>query len=367
MNTNVGALTVVDLLGLAFLFALSLALSLGLTPLVRWFAFQVGILDRPVAGHPGKIHVKVTPLLGGVAIYVCFMALVLMTLRLDEQLLAVLLGCTFILGLGLFDDIVTLTAKQKLIGQVLPAILVVLAGVYPHLTPFPLINVLLSLLWLVGVTNAQNLMDNVDGVTGGVAALSAFTLAIVAGYYGLWPLSVMAAVLAGAALGFLKYNYHPANIFLGDAGSMFLGFTLGSLSLWVVREMPATPLRGLLPLAVMFVPLLDTTVATTRRLLHRRPIYLPDGSNLTYRLLELGHSRRSVTHFQYQLGMCGALLGLAVVKQVVFRYGAVLAGLGLMLALIDVLRRRHRFAAVAKRESTGMVGSGVPSNRIGNT
>lgn len=293
-------------------FVVALIFAHQLTPVVRAAARRFGVIDAPNPNNPGKIHKIPTPLAGGVAIYLGATIVILLFVGFGREMLALWLGATVMLGLGLVDDIFVIDWKPRMALQVVAATLFVLladvrvpafAGAYWALP--------LEIFWLVGVTNALNLMDNIDGATSGVTFLAGVVLFLVAPgtAYG-----VAALAIAGASLGFLRYNSKPASIFLGDTGTLFLGFSLGALSLMVATQMHGGGHQLLVFPLVLGMPIFDTSLATFLRIKNRRPIYLPDRSNLTYRLFATGMAHREVVLFEYLLAAFLGLCALALLR-----------------------------------------------------
>ena len=211
---------------LAFLIAL--LASFLLTPYVKKLAFKIGALDRP---NKRKVHHKVMPRLGGLAIYCGFLLSVLCTMHISRDVLGLLLGGTVIMIVGVIDDKYQLPAKVKLLGQILAACVLVLFdikiewlnnpwGGYFYLEYF---SIPLTIFWVISFTNVVNLIDGLDGLAAGVSAIASITVILVAVQQGVFPVAILTAALAGGIIGFIRYNFNPASIFMGDTGSMFIG------------------------------------------------------------------------------------------------------------------------------------------------
>jgi len=214
--------------GIAFLSAL--ICSLGVVPLMGTLAKHLGVVDKPDA-HLKK-HEEAVPYMGGMAVFVALSLGFVVSKAFDKSTLGVLVGGALVLLVGLIDDIRRLTPKEKLCGQLLASVVVVTFGIRMDL-PFvpPWVDVAVTLLWLVGITNAFNIVDILDGLAGGVGLIACLVIALMASAQGLVGLAVLTMALAGGLLGFLPYNFPKARIYLGDAGSLFIGLTLGSLAL----------------------------------------------------------------------------------------------------------------------------------------
>ncbi len=306
----------------AFLIALLSALAL--TPLARRLALRAGVLDHALSSR--KVHGQPIPRLGGVAIVAAFFAAVgALALGSDEvrALLlaegtrsgALLAGGLVIAGLGLYDDLRGAGAGVKLAVEAAVAAGLYAAGwridavALPLLPPLELgwLSLPVTVLWVAGVTNAVNLIDGLDGLAGGVAALAALALGALAGLGGSPLAALLAVALAGAALGFLRMNLHPATIFMGDTGSLFLGFVLSALALGARHE-PSGAVTLLSGALVLGVPLADTTLAIGRRALRGAPLFRADRGHLHHRLLAAGLGHRGAVA---ALHGCAAALAAA--------------------------------------------------------
>ncbi|HBX23645.1 MAG TPA: undecaprenyl-phosphate alpha-N-acetylglucosaminyl 1-phosphate transferase [Desulfotomaculum sp.] len=298
------------------------------------------------------------PRMGGLAVYLAFVLAVLLFRELTTQVLGLLAGATVILLLGIADDIRGLSARVKLAGQILAALVIVQFGIQVHYITNPLngdifilgfLSIPLTVFWIVAVTNAVNLIDGLDGLAGGVACIAALTMATVAwtqfGMSGMPEMIMLALTLVAAVIGFLRYNFHPARIFLGDTGSMFLGFTLSVLAIMSLTK-SATAVSVIIPLVILGVPLLDTFFAILRRCHEHRPIMQPDKKHLHHQLMAMGLNHRQTVLAIYALS---AFLGFnAVVINLITNDQAlvllvILAGVVIYLAdRVGVLGRSRR-------------------------
>jgi len=315
----------------------------------------VGALDYP---DQRKVHNGTMPRMGGLAVYLAFVLAVLLFRELTTQVLGLLAGATVILLLGIADDIRGLSARVKLAGQILAALVIVQFGIQVHYITNPLngdifilgfLSIPLTVFWIVAVTNAVNLIDGLDGLAGGVACIAALTMATVAwtqfGMSGMPEMIMLALTLVAAVIGFLRYNFHPARIFLGDTGSMFLGFTLSVLAIMSLTK-SATAVSVIIPLVILGVPLLDTFFAILRRCHEHRPIMQPDKKHLHHQLMAMGLNHRQTVLAIYALS---AFLGFnAVVINLITNDQAlvllvILAGVVIYLAdRVGVLGRSRR-------------------------
>ncbi len=293
------------------IFALSFLLALALTPLVRVAALRMGYVARP---KDDRWHKVPTALFGGVSLFLAWTAPLAWILSDHPSLLIVLSGATLAFLVGLVDDIVHLRPYSKLIGQILAACVLIAGGVTVGPTAWPIIGVFVTLLWLVGITNAFNLLDNMDGLSAGTAGIAAFFLLVAGLLTGNMGLVMASAGLCGAALGFLVYNFPPAKIFMGDSGSLFLGFSLAALAI-AGTDKHATNLffAMLIPVLVLAIPIFDTLFVSLVRVINGRAISQGGRDHTSHRLVAFGLPEKTTVMLFYLLSsICGAvaLLGL---------------------------------------------------------
>lgn len=302
-------------------FLLALLVALIATPAVIELAAKTGAMDAPDAR---KVHKGPMPRIGGLAIYVGFMAAMAFMLdfaqlpaEIANGMVGLLLGATIIVIIGLIDDYKNLPAKVKLVGQILAACVVVYFDVRIDVITDPFGDYLYleylaapaTVFWIVGLTNTVNLIDGLDGLAAGVSTIASITIMLVALQENVMIVALVTASLAGAALGFLKYNFNPARIFMGDTGSMFLGFVLATISVIGAVKCTAT-IALIVPILALGLPIMDTTFAIIRRYRGGVPIFKPDKGHLHHRLLDLGFSQRQAVLLMYVIS---ALLGLSAV------------------------------------------------------
>lgn len=314
-----------------FAFAVSIVLSLVLTHRVRSWAVRMGIVDRPDGVR--RLHDRPIPRVGGMAIYASVATVLLIGLALGLPALdlprgqtmpfvAVMAGGAVIFALGLWDDILGLAAWTKFIVELLVAAAVFALGVRLDAFGLPggevvhlplMIALPVTMLWIVGLTNAFNLIDGSDGIAGGAAVFAAISIAAVSVLSSNELGTVVALTLGGATLGFLFYNFPPASIFLGDSGSLYLGFTLATLGI-LTTQTASTALAVAIPVVSCGLPILDTLLAMTRRFLRGERIFNPDRGHIHHRLRDLGHSPRKVALIMYAACAGFALLSLLLVQ-----------------------------------------------------
>ena len=307
---------------LAFMIALGTALVL--TPAVIAFARRTGALDQPDAR---KVHARPIPRIGGIGIYAAFMVSILVQLIFVEltpefmmSLIGLMVGGTIIVAIGIIDDYCDLPAKVKLLGQILAAAVLVIGfdvridfitdplGDFIYLELFAIPA---TIFWIVGLTNTVNLIDGLDGLAAGVSSIAAITIFLVAMEEGIPFVAMVTAALAGAAVGFLYYNFNPARIFMGDTGSMFLGFMLAGISVVGAVKSAAT-IALIVPILALGLPILDTTFAIVRRARNHRPIFKPDKGHLHHRLLAHGFTQKQAVLLMYIVSALFGLCALAL-------------------------------------------------------
>jgi UDP-GlcNAc:undecaprenyl-phosphate/decaprenyl-phosphate GlcNAc-1-phosphate transferase len=271
--------------------ASALLLAIGVTPLMRRLAVQTGTVDRPDAR---KIHTSPVPYLGGMAIYAAFILVLIFFGDRDyvSQVVGIFVGATLMSFMGVIDDRWGLGSYIKLGGQLLAAGVLVYSGVQVNLFGGWL-DVAITVVWVVGITNAFNLLDNMDGLAGGVAMIAATYFLLLAAMSGQYLVGALAAALAGACAGFLVYNWNPAHIFMGDAGSLFIGFLLAAVAIKLRFPSNSYVVTWMIPLLVLAVPIFDTTLVFVSRLRRgKNPLTTPGKDHISHRFAFLLGSKR---------------------------------------------------------------------------
>lgn len=292
------------------IFIVALVFSVVGTPLARRLALASGVVDAPNAR---KVHKAPTPLLGGAAIYLAFIvAVVLFGSRQEvRQLVGVLIGATFVSVVGVIDDVRGVRASLKLLAQVVAASILPLVGLQVRLFPSDALNMALTIFWVVGVTNALNLLDNMDGLSGGIAAVAAAHFLLLAAINGQFLVGALSAALLGACIGFLRYNFNPASIFMGDTGSLFIGFILAALGIKLRFLGNTYVVTWMVPVVVLLLPIFDTSLVFVSRL--RRglnPLTTPGKDHLSHRLVALGWTRREAVLICWLSASAGGMLAI---------------------------------------------------------
>ncbi len=313
---------------------MALVMAVAATPVMRNVALRTGTVDKPAAR---KIHVNPVPLLGGAAIYVAF-ALVLIFFgdrSYVNEIVGIFVGASLMSLMGVIDDRMGLGSYVKLVGQLLAAGLLVYTGVQIRLFG-GWADVALTIVWVVGITNAMNLLDNMDGLCGGIAMIAAVFFTLLATLSDQYFVGSLAAALAGACAGFLFYNWNPAHIFMGDAGSLFLGFLLSAVAIKLRFPSNYTAVTWMIPLFVLAVPIFDTTLVFFSRLRRgKNPLTTPGKDHVSHRLSFLLGSRREAVLVLYliagAMGLVAVFLSDATLSEAQILASLVVAGLAFCL------------------------------------
>lgn len=308
-------------------FVASLATVLMITPFVIKFAIKIGATDQP---NHRKVHQKVMPRLGGLAIFIGVFVGYMVSGLYNEKITGISLGAILIIIIGILDDIYELSAKVKFLGQILVAIIIVATGLTIDFITIPFVIEKLDLgifaypvtiFWIVGITNAINLIDGLDGLAAGISSIAIGTLAVMAGMAGTSLILTLCLIVLGSTLGFLYYNFNPAKIFMGDTGALFLGYCISILSLLGLYK-SVTLFSFIIPIIILGVPVFDTAFAIVRRIVNKKPISSPDKQHLHHQLLGLGLSHRNTVFVIYLLG--GLFSVLAVMLSSATLWGTII-------------------------------------------
>jgi UDP-GlcNAc:undecaprenyl-phosphate/decaprenyl-phosphate GlcNAc-1-phosphate transferase len=318
------------------LIIVSAFISIIATPVVKRIALKIKAIDVPKDER--RVHKKPIPLLGGLAIYISF----IITLFLKEGMLksselGIIIGATIIVVGGVLDDMRELKPRTKLLFQIAAATVLIVSGVKINILTNPFggtdgmidiswFRVPLTLFWVVGITNALNLIDGLDGLAAGVALISSITILVIALLHGRGEAAILTAIMCGAILGFLPYNFNPATIFMGDTGAQLLGFLLAAISMeGTIKSAAAFAIS--VPILALGLPIYDTLFAMIRRKMNGKPISQGDRGHLHHRLLDIGLSQRE-----------------AVV--VMYFFSAILGGIAIIAMQISTVRSYFLMASV---------------------
>ncbi|RKD22040.1 undecaprenyl-phosphate alpha-N-acetylglucosaminyl 1-phosphate transferase [Caminicella sporogenes] len=294
--------------------------SLVTTPLVKKLAYKLGAIDIPKDDR--RIHKTPIPRLGGLAIYLGFLISVLIFLEVDRAIAGMIIGASIIIITGIIDDLNPLPPKVKLTLQIISALVLVKFGVKidfisnffksGKVIDLKILSIPITIFWIVGITNTVNLIDGLDGLAAGISSIVAITLAYIAYVnQSIIPnageTAILTLIVAGACIGFLPYNFNPAKIFMGDTGSLFLGFILAAISINGSIK-GATTLAIVVPILALGLPIFDTAFAILRRVYNGRPIMEADKGHLHHRLLSIGLCQRRAVLILY---LISSMLGLS--------------------------------------------------------
>lgn len=299
-----------------FVLLLAFAIAYFSMPYSIKLAYRIGAVDQP---DKRKVHSKTMPRLGGMSIFLAFISSLILSGNISGPWLGLICGACIVFLVGLLDDVYQLSALVKLAGQIVAALVAMKLGIVVHFVSNPFDGLLslgflslpLTLLWIVGITNAINLIDGLDGLAGGVSAIAAVTMGIVALFKGQVGVSLVSFALVSAILGFMPYNFHPAKTFMGDSGSNLLGFILGCLAILGTTKSAAL-ISLFIPIVILGIPIFDTFFAIVRRINNKAPIFKPDKDHLHHRLMALGMSHLRSVFTIYLIsgffGLVGVLL-----------------------------------------------------------
>jgi UDP-GlcNAc:undecaprenyl-phosphate GlcNAc-1-phosphate transferase len=317
--------TLRDNLGVVYGAAAAFGIVILLTPAVGTFARRLGVVDIPDRRRLNQLPI---PRLGGIALFFGIIVPALAFLEITRESRGLLLGAAFATLVGAVDDFRGLTWWQKIVGQVSAAGIAVLFGIWIDRFTFPFVGIHelpawvgipATIVWIVAIMNMVNFLDGLDGLAAGVCGIAGATFCVIALSLGKPAAAILSAIVFGACVGFLRHNFYPARIFMGDSGAMLLGFVLAAVAIQGLLKTAAT-VALFFPLLILAVPIIDTSFVVARRLKHGEPFYAPDQAHLHHRFLRRGYSqRRTVTTMWV---WCGTLAGTALATRFVpFREG----------------------------------------------
>ncbi len=299
--------------------ACALIVSFLVTPFVKSFAYKVDAIDRPKDNR--RMHKVPVPRLGGLAIFLGFVVSILLFVHIDAEMRGILLGSVIIVILGVMDDISPLRAKFKFLVQIIAALVAVYHGVVINVLSNPNVfsseaywslgwlSVPVTVLWIVGITNAVNLIDGLDGLANGVSTICAMTMLVISLLVSEMQIALTMAALVGACLGFMPYNRNPAKMFMGDTGSTFLGYVLATISIQGLFKYYAI-VSFAVPFLILGLPIFDTVFAILRRLAHGQSPMSPDRGHVHHRLIDMGLNQKQAVAALY---VVSSILGLSAV------------------------------------------------------
>ena len=313
----------------------ALLIAFAATPIARRIAPRLGVMDQP---SPRKVHAQPMPLLGGAAIVIAsLLTLLLLRDRFEfQQLSSILLGAALMALMGFYDDRWGLRPSLKLIGQILATIILIVSGIKVTALPAEWMNLAATLVWVVGLTNSLNLLDNMDGLSSGVAAVCASFFVVMAAMSGQIYVGALAAALLGSTLGFLAYNFNPASIFMGDSGSLFLGFMLAAIGIKLRFPDNVPFVTWMVPIIVMGMPIFDTTLVFVSRLRRgKNPLTTPGKDHLSHRLVARGFTTREAVMIHYLAGGAYGMVAILVTEATILE-GYLLGGAAALVSLYSL-------------------------------
>ncbi len=337
-------------------FGLAFLLSLAFSPAAIRLAPKIGAMDIPKDAR--RMHTKAMPRFGGMAIFIGTTVTLIVFASQNERILPVIIGGALIYALGVIDDLKNLPAKVKFGVQLLVAVLMYAMGLrIQFITDYfgegvlhfgTAVCFIVTVLWIVGITNTINLIDGLDGLAAGTAAISSLAIAYVAyihgDQYGMMIVCLAMLALAGSCIGFLPFNFYPAKIFMGDGGSLFLGFMIATLS--VVGPLKrSTIIAVVVPVLVLGIPIFDTFFAILRRVVNRRPIMEADKGHLHHRLMALGYGQRRAVLMLYGIS---AIMGMAavLVSRELYKDALVLVGIAAIYLYVFLTDPNHKMPQI---------------------
>ncbi len=325
--------------------ALAALVAFTITPSVSVLAHKIGAIDVPRDNR--RMHKKPIPRIGGLAIFAGFVVATLVFCEMTPELIAIYVGGLIIVAVGVIDDVSPINAWLKLVAQIVVALVAISQGVvleyinfFGRYIHFGVLSIPITVLWIVGLTNAINLIDGLDGLACGVSAICSMSLLLVMLLKGETAVAMLTAVLVGSCIGFLPFNSNPAKIFMGDTGALFLGYTLAVISVSGVFKMH-TVIAFVIPLSIFGLPLFDTTFAFTRRILHGKSPFTADRGHLHHRLIDLGFNQKQSVRILYAI--C-AILGTSAIMFTEENFGRaiIIIAVGLAIFLINFIILRHK-------------------------
>jgi len=310
------------------IFATAFLFALVFTPVAIKIAPKIGAIDIPKDNR--RMHTKAMPRFGGMAIYIGTVASMLIFLPYSTRLMGVIVGGTLIFIIGIIDDLKNMPAKMKLAFQILCAFILFQFTVRIDFISNPfgegyyffpwIVSLIVTIVWIVGITNTINLIDGLDGLAGGVAFIASISIAYTAFIHGRTEISMAMLAIAGSALGFLPFNFNPAKIFMGDGGSLFLGFMLAGLSVMSPMK-SATMVATVVPVLVLGLPIFDTAFAILRRLINRRPIMEADKGHLHHRIMAVGLGQKRTVLTLYGISGVMGVAAILISRQLLIESG----------------------------------------------
>jgi UDP-GlcNAc:undecaprenyl-phosphate GlcNAc-1-phosphate transferase len=336
-------ITIQDVFGAFFI---AIIISYGFTPLARQIAFRIRLLDHP---NSKKSHAHPIPLLGGLSMFMAFFTAVFFTTHINTHMYGILIGAAILMAVGIVDDRLGMMPRMKLSAQILVALIAHKAGVRIITFEDYYISMFFTVFWIVGITNAFNLLDNLNGLSSGIAGISSIFFGIIALMNSQVYIAILSFAMAGACFGFLKHNFPRASIFMGDSGSMFLGFVLACIAILGSWETEKISLSLSLPILILGYPIFDTTLVTFLRLREKRSIFIGGKDHSSHILASLKFKKKRAVLVIYTICVllgCGAFL-LSVLPAAAG--AAILAVTAFSMAFFGVYLAKKRSKSAKRR------------------
>lgn len=333
-----------NILQLVDTFLISFLVAYLFTPFVRILAVKSGYLDHP---RDNKPHAHPTPLLGGISIVAAFIIAILTKSQVMAltEVRFMMLGIFILVVIGLIDDRMGMLPNVKLLGQFLAAMVAIKAGARINCIHNYYLSVIITYVWIMGITNSFNLLDNMNGLSAGIAGIAALFFGVISYMNGQTVVSALSFALAGSSFGFLRHNFPKASIFMGDCGSLVLGYVLSVLALLGTWKSESTATSIIIPILILGYPILDTTLVSVMRILERRSIFQGGMDHSSHRLALLGLKRYRTVLVIYTICVLLGITTVLITKRS-FREGVILgiaafismAAFGIRLAFVDTKR-----------------------------
>ena len=337
--------TTQDVLGAFFI---AFVIAYGFTPFAGKIAFKIGLLDYP---NSKKSHAHPTPLLGGPAIFMAFFVSVFFTTNSNNYIYGILAGSTILLLLGMLDDKLGMMPKMKLSGQIIVALIAYKAGVRVITFEDYYLSMLFTCFWIVGITNAFNLLDNLNGLSSGIAGIAAIFFGIMALHNSQLYVAVLSFATAGACFGFLKHNFPRAKIFMGDSGSMVLGFLLACIAVLGSWKTDKIGVSLAIPFLVLGYPIFDTTLVTILRIMEKRSIFMGGRDHSSHILASLGFKKKRAVLSIYTICVLLGFSAFLVITLPLAKAIVVLFIMGLSMFIFGIYLATKRFGSAKLRRN----------------
>ena len=313
-------------------------LSVIFTPIIKKLAFKIGAVDQP---ESRKVHRKIMPRLGGLAIYASFLIGLFIFIDDSNIVLAILTGSLIIVLVGVLDDLLQLSPKVKMAGQVIAAVVTVYSGIriefitlpFGDKIEFDFFAVPITVIWIIAITNAINFIVGLDGLAAGISSIALLTISVLAILMGDSISALLGIILLGSTLGFLVFNFYPAKIFMGDTGSLFLGYMISVLAIIGLYK-NVTVFSLIVPVIILGIPILDTLFAIIRRLVHKKPISSPDKFHLHHCIIRLGFSHRQTVIMIYVMSGLFSIAAVIFTRSTLWGATIILVSLIILVELI---------------------------------